>query len=345
MQYRRFGRTNLQVSAMGFGTWPMSGDRYGAIEIDEAVRAIQAAIDEGVNCVDTAPAYGSGHSETAVARALKGRRDKVILVTKCGINRRPGQATPGRDSSRANILAEVDLSLKRLEVDYLDVYLIHWPDEKVPYEESFAAMDECVKAGKVRFVGVSNFTVDQMKACMKARPIDVIQVGYHLFDRRMEKEIFPFCAENDIGVMGYGSLAHGLLTGTFTADMTFDAMDWRGGGVYFGQPILKGKNLGINVDVVNRIKAEIADPRGVPLTQIALAWVLRNPVVSTALVGSRTPAELASNLAGVDLKLSDDEVAKIEEIMKGAAGMHDVFTPLRQAMEEWGPIAEPQTAT
>lgn len=345
MQYRRFGRTELQVSAMGFGTWPMSGDRYGAIEIDEAVKAIQAAIDAGVNCVDTAPAYGGGYSETAVARALKGRRDKVILVTKCGINRRPDQATASRDSSRANLLAEVDISLKRLEVDYLDVYLIHWPDETVPYEESFAAMDEIVKSGKTRFVGLSNFTVDQMKECMKARPIDVIQVGYHLFDRRMEKEIFPFCAENDIGVMGYGSLAHGLLTGTFSADMTFDAMDWRGGGVYFGQPILKGPNLGTNVDVVNRIKAEIADPRGVPLTQIALAWVLRNPVLSTALVGSRTPGELANNLAGVDLTLSDDEVNRIEEIMKGAAGMHDIFTPLRQAMEEWGPIATPQTAT
>ena len=234
------------------------------------------------------------------------------------------------------------MSLKRLEVDYIDVYLIHWPDENVPYEESFAAMDECVKSGKVRFVGVSNFTVEQMEQCMKARPIDVIQVGYHLFDRRMEKEIFPFCAKNDIGVMGYGSLAHGLLTGTFSADMAFDSMDWRGGGIFFGQPLLKGQNLGTNVDVVNRIKAEIADPRGVPLTQIALAWSLRNPVVSTALVGSRTPQELASNLAGTELKLSDDEVARIEEIMKGAAGMHDVFTPLRQAMEEWGPIAEAQ---
>jgi len=345
MKYRRFGRTNEQVSAMGFGTWPMSGDRYGAIEIDQAVNAIQAAIDAGVNCVDTAPAYGSGHSETAVARALKGRRDKVLLVTKCGINRRPDQATPSRDSSRENILREVDISLQRLETNYIDVYLIHWPDQTVPYEESFAAMDECVKSGKVRYVGVSNFTVEQMEACMKARPIDVIQVGYHMFDRRMEKEIFPFCAKNDIGVMGYGSLAHGLLTGTFSADMVFDPMDWRGGGVYFGQPLLKGKNLGANVNVVNRIKAEIADPRGVPITQIALAWVLRNPVVSTALVGSRTPDELSNNLAGVDLTLSDDEVARIEELMKDAAGMHDVFTPLRQAMEEWGPIAEPQVAS
>ena len=140
-------------------------------------------------------------------------------------------------------------------------------------------------------------------------------------------------------------MAHGLLTGTFSADMSFDSMDWRGGGVYFGQPLLKGPNLGTNVDVVNRIKTEIADPRGVPLTHIALAWSLKNPVVSTALVGSRTPQELASNLAGTELKLTDDEVARIEEMMKGAAGMHDVFTPLRQAMEEWGPIAEPQPAT
>ncbi len=345
MQYRRFGRTNEQVSAMGFGTWPMSGDRYGAIEIDQAVHAIQAAIDAGVNCVDTAPAYGAGYSETAVARALKGRRDKVLLVTKCGIARRPDNPTQNRDSSRANILREIDVSLQRLETDRIDVYLIHWPDETVPYEEAFAAMDECVKLGKVRYVGVSNFTVEQMEACMKARPIDVIQVGYHLFDRRMEKEIFPFCAKNDIGVMGYGSLAHGLLTGTFSADMVFDPNDWRGGGVYFGQPILKGANLGTNVDAVNRIKADIADPRGVPITQIALAWVLRNPVLSTALVGSRTRGELDNNLAGVDLTLSDDEVARIEEIMKDAAGMHDVFTPLRQAMEEWGPIAEPQVAS
>ena len=214
------------------------------------------------------------------------------------------QTTPGRDSSRANILREVDISLERLDTDHIDVYLIHWPDQTVPFEEAFGAMDECVKAGKVRFVGVSNFTVEQMEACMKVRPIDVIQVGYHLFDRRMEQEIFPFCAKNDIGVMGYGSLAHGLLTGAFSASTTFDAMDWRGGGIFFGQPLLKGDNLKTNVGVVDRLKSEVAEPRGVPLSQIALAWVLRNPVVSTALVGSRTPQELQNNLAGADLELT-----------------------------------------
>jgi len=330
---------------MGFGTWPLSGDRYGPIQDAEASNAIREAIDAGVNLVDTAPAYGSGHSEDVVGRAITGLRDKILLVTKCGINRRPGQASPGRDSSRENILREVDISLQRLDTDHIDVYLIHWPDPSVSFEEAFGAMDECVKAGKVRFVGVSNFTVEQMEACMKVRPIDVIQVGYHVFDRRMEKEVFPFCAKNDIGVMGYGSLAHGLLTGTFTANTTFDPQDWRGGGIFFGQPLLKGPNLGTNVGVVEQLKREVAERKGVSMAQLALAWSLHNPVVSTALVGSRTPEELQSNLAGAELELTPEDMSQIDEIMKGAAGMHDVFTPLKQAMEEWGPVAEVQPAT
>ncbi len=254
MKYRRFGRTNERVSAMGFGTWPLSGDRYGPIQDAEASNAIREAIDAGVNLVDTAPAYGSGHSEDVVGRAITGLRDKILLVTKCGINRRPGQASPGRDSSRENILREVDISLQRLDTDHIDVYLIHWPDPSVSFEEAFGAMDECVKAGKVRFVGVSNFTVEQLKR-------------------------------------------------------------------------------------------EVAERKGVSMAQLALAWSLHNPVVSTALVGSRTPEELQSNLAGAELELTPEDMSQIDEIMKGAAGMHDVFTPLKQAMEEWGPVAEVQPAT
>jgi aryl-alcohol dehydrogenase-like predicted oxidoreductase len=335
MEYRAFGRTGLQVSAMGFGSWPMSGDRYGPIQDDEATEAVHRALDVGVNCFDTAPGYGSGHSEQVLGRALGPRRQEIVLVTKCGIFFDPEKKTAGRDGSRANILREVDVSLQRLGTDYIDVYLVHWPDPKLPVEETFAAMDEVVKSGKVRFVGVSNFTVEQMKACMTVRRVDVIQVGYHLFDRRMEQEIFPYCAENGIGVMGYGSLAHGLLTGAFTRDTTFVDWDWRAGGVAFGQPILKGDNFRQNVDVVDRLKKEVAEPRGVPVSQIALSWVLRNPVVSTALVGARTPAEVDQNFAGVELQLTDDEVAKIESIMDGASGRIRAFTPMRNANEEW----------
>jgi aryl-alcohol dehydrogenase-like predicted oxidoreductase len=337
MRYRAFGRTGLTVSAMGFGCWPMAGDRYGPIEDEEAISAIHRALELGVTCYDTAPGYGSGHSEEVLGRALAGHRKDVVLVTKCGIIPvKPGEMGPARDSSRANILREVDASLKRLQTDYTDVLLVHWPDPNTPFETTMRALEEVVESGKARFVGVSNFTVEQMRACMQERRIDVVQVGYHIFDRRQERELFPYCAQHGIGVMGYGSLAHGLLTGAFTKETAFDANDWRAGGVAFGQPIFRGENFTQNLEVVERLKREVAEPRGVPLSQIALAWVLRNPVLSTALVGARTPAEVEANVAGAELELSGEEMARIDEIAAGVAGRVVEFTPLRPAMEQWG---------
>ena len=346
MRYRPFGRTGLNVSVVGFGCWPMAGDRYGAIEDDEAVKAIHRALDLGVNCVDTAPAYGAGHSEEVVARALEKRRRDVILVTKCGVKAPPpGQPGPLRDASRTNILGEVDQSLKRLRTDWVDVLLVHWPDAGTPFEESMRALEEVVASGRARFVGVSNFTGAMLAECMRARRVDVSQVGYHMLDRRQEQETFPYCAAEGIGVMGYGSLGHGLLTGAFTADTSFDvARDWRGGGVAFGQPIFRGDNLKTNVGVVERLRREVAEPRGVPLSQIALAWVLTNPTISTALVGARTPAEVDANDAGADLELSPAERKTIETILAGVAGRVREFTPLRPAMQPWGeeiPAARP----
>jgi aryl-alcohol dehydrogenase-like predicted oxidoreductase len=338
MRYRPFGRTGLQVSVVGFGCWPMAGDRYGAIEDDEAVKAIHRALDRGVNCVDTAPAYGAGHSEEVVARALAGRRKEVILVTKCGVKvPPPGQPGPLRDASRANILGEVDASLKRLRTDWVDVLLVHWPDPGTPFEESMRALEEVVASGRARFVGVSNFTGAMLAECMRARRVDVSQVGYHMLDRRQEQETFPYCIGNGIGVMGYGSLGHGLLTGAFTATTAFDpARDWRAGGVAFGQPIFRGDNLRTNVGVAERLRREVAEPRGVPLSQIALAWVLANPAISTALVGARIPAEVDANDAGAELELSAAERATIDRILGSVAGRVREFTPLRPAMEPWG---------
>ena len=338
MRYRPFGRTGLKVSAVGFGCWPMAGDRYGAIEDGEAIKAIHRALDRGVNCVDTAPAYGAGHSEEVVARALEGRRKDLILVTKCGVKvPPPGQLGPLRDASRSNILAEVDASLKRLRTDWVDVLLIHWPDSSTPFEESMRALEEVVGSGRARFVGVSNFTGAMLSECLSTRRVDVSQVGYHLLDRRQETETFPFCLANGIGVMGYGSLGHGLLTGAFTAATTFEAgKDWRAGGVAFGQPIFRGDNLKANVGVVERLRREIAEPRGVSLSQLALAWVLGNPAISTALVGARTPAEVDANDAGAELDLTADERARIDLIVADARGRVKEFTPLRPAMEPWG---------
>jgi aryl-alcohol dehydrogenase-like predicted oxidoreductase len=167
--------------------------------------------------------------------------------------------------------------------------------------------------------------------------VDVSQVGYHMLDRRQERETFPFCVDHGVGVMGYGSLGHGLLTGAFTPTTTFDpARDWRAGGVAFGQPIFRGENLKTNVSVVERLRREVAEPRGVPLSQIALAWVLGNPAISTALVGARTPAEVDANDAGAELQLSAAERATIDTILNGVAGRVREFTPLRPAMEPWG---------
>jgi len=336
MQERAFGRTGLAVSALGFGSWPMSGgDRYGAIEDAEAIRAIQRALDVGVTCVDTAPAYGFGHAEEVVGQALRGRRSQAILVTKCGLAWGPEGPAIRRDTRPASLRREVDLSLRRLRTDVIDVYLIHWPNTETPFEDTFGTLDDIVRAGKVRFVGVSNFTVEQMEACMRVRRVDVVQVGYHLFDRRMEREVFPYCARHGIGVMGYGPLGHGLLTGTFTAATRFAEPDWRAKGIAFGQPIFTPVNLPRNVAVVDRLRREVAEPLGVSVSQLALAWVLQNPVVSTALVGARSPAEVDANLPGTRLILSETDVARIEEIMAEAAGTIPAFTPLRPAMELW----------
>jgi aryl-alcohol dehydrogenase-like predicted oxidoreductase len=199
------------------------------------------------------------------------------------------------------------------------------------------ALEEVVASGRARFVGVSNFTGAMLAECLRTRRVDVSQVGYHMLDRRQEEETFPLCLREGIGVMGYGSLGHGLLTEAFTSATTFEAgRDWRAGGIAFGQPIFRGENLKTNVGVVERIRREIAEPRGVSVSQIALAWVLANPAVSTALVGARTPAEVDANDAGAELELFAAERATIDAILTGAAGRVREFTPLRPAMEVWG---------
>jgi aryl-alcohol dehydrogenase-like predicted oxidoreductase len=331
---REFGPSSVGVSPITLGSWPMSGDRYGPIDDNEAVRTIRSALDHGIDSFDTAPGYGSGHAEETLGAALAGRRDEAIVTTKCGIGPRPS-GQPGRDSSRAAIMAEIDASLRRLKTDHVDVYLVHWPDPNTPLEETMRAMDDIARAGKTRLVGVSNFTVDLIEECQKVRPVDVVQVGYNLFDRRQERELFPFCQRHGIGVMAYGSLAYGLLTGAFTSATTFDENDWRANGVAFGQPILRGDNFLHNIDLVQRLKREVAEPKGVSVAQLALAWVLRNPVISTALVGARVPAEIEENVGAADLSLSDDEAATIERIMAEAAGQVQVFRPFSWAMEVW----------
>jgi myo-inositol catabolism protein IolS len=322
MEYRRMGNSDLTVSAIGFGCWPMGGTQYGPVDEADESRAVQHALDRGITLFDTAPAYGHGHAEEVLGRALGRRRGEAIVVTKCGLVWDAAADRFRRDSSRANILTEIDASLRRLGTDYLDLYLIHWPDVATPFAESMETLQEIVRAGKARYVGVSNFQADQIRECRERAALVANQVGYNLFERRWERDVFATCRERGIGIMAYGSLCHGLLTGAWTPGSTFVDWDWRSRGSAFGQKLFEGENFLKNLKVVERLK-EVARAKGTTLPCLALTWVLHNPAVGVALVGFRTPAEVDDSLTATDIRLNDDDLAQIDDIMHAAAGQTD----------------------
>ena len=309
MEVRPFGRTGLQVSVIGFGCWEIGGG-YGQIE-EEFARAVSRALDLGINCFDTAEGYGLGASE----RALGVRRREAILVTKFGIGYRDKPSM--RDASRARVMASIEKSLTNLGTDCVDVYLIHWPDRATPFDETMRAVEDVVRQGKARFVGVSNFKAEEIDACMRVRRVDVAQYGWNLFDRRMQRDIFPYCRENAIGVMTYGSLAYGLLTGAFTEKTDFASDDWRArqgkmGSIKLFETLFGRESFPRNIQVVNDLKA-IAARHGRSLPQLALRWAISNPVVSTALVGCRNVAEVEDNVGALDGSLGGDVLREIDE--------------------------------
>ena len=313
MELRQFGRTGLQVSVIGFGCWEIGGG-YGQIEETEFARAVSRALDLGINCFDTAEGYGFGASERALARALGNRRKDAIVVTKFGIGYRDKPNM--RDSSRERVMASIEKSLANLGTDYVDVYLIHWPDRTTPFEETMRALEDVVRQGKARHVGVSNFKAEEIEACSRVRPVEVGQYGWNLFDRRMQREVFPYCRENGIGVMAYGSLAYGLLTGVFTENTDFASDDWRArqgkmGSIKLFETLFGRESFPKNVRVVNDLKA-IAARHGRSLPQLALRWAISNPAVSTALVGCRNVAEVEDNVGALGGTLGEGHLAEID---------------------------------
>jgi aryl-alcohol dehydrogenase-like predicted oxidoreductase len=323
MEYRQFGQTDLRVSAIGFGCWEIAGG-YGQIEETLFAQAVGRAIDSGVDCFDTAEAYGMGISEQALGRALGARRKDVCVVTKAGVGypEAPGR----RDSTRKRLMASIESSLRNLGTDHTDVYLIHWPDLNTPFEETMQALDDIVRQGKARYIGVSNFRPPQLAACMKLRRIDVVQYGWNMFDRRMRAEVFPWCQANDVGIMAYGSLAYGMLSGTFNANMTFDENDWRANRGTLGSLNLFRTMFGPdyfprNLAAVEDLKA-IAARHGKTLPQLALRWTTSNPAIATALVGFRRPEEVTENLGALGWELSAADMAEIDAVF----ARHDTVT-------------------
>jgi aryl-alcohol dehydrogenase-like predicted oxidoreductase len=313
MQYTQFGETDLNVSKICFGTWAFGGD-WGDFDQEAAIAAMRRALELGVNFFDTAQAYGFGKSEKLVARALrdeiKHRRDQIMLATKGGLRMQGDEML--RDSSREWLRQGLEDSLRFLETDYIDLYQVHWPDADTSIEETAAALDDFVKEGKVRYVGVSNFNVPQMQAFQQTRKLDSLQPPYNMFRREVEDQILPYCQENGIGVLAYSTLASGLLTGKYSPDQAFQEDDWRS-----ESPSFHGEPLRNNLQVVDRLQA-FAEARGYDATQLAIAWVLANPAVDVAIVGAKRPGHIEGSAPAAKIQLSEADLEEIEGILADA---------------------------
>lgn len=312
MRYTRLGRTDLEVSRICFGTWQTGGE-WGAVEGEEAKAAVGRALELGVNFFDTAQAYGFGASEKLLGESLEqlgARRDEMVIATKGGLRMEGDDLV--RDSSANWLRKGLANSLRFLRTDYIDLYQVHWPDAGTPFEETGRALDDFVKEGKVRYVGVSNFDADQMAALERARKVDTLQPPYHLFRRDIEEEVLPFCREHGIGVLVYSPLAHGLLTGKFDSDAEFSEDDWRGQSSVF-----QGDDFRSNVEIVKEL-ARFARERGHTVAQLAVAWTLANPAVDSAIVGVRRPDHIEGTAPAADIDLTPDDMRDIEEIVEGA---------------------------
>ena len=337
MEYRRFGNSELEVSVIGFGGWPMGGSNYGQVDDGESQAAVRHAFDLGITCFDNAAVYGVGHSERVMGAALKPIRDQIVLVTKCGLawNEQAGRVE--RNGTRESVIESCERSLEDLGTDYIDLLLVHWPDVYTPFEETMRALEELQQAGKIRYAGVSNFMPEMLEECRRHLGIVANQMGYSLLERRIERDVMPWCEQNGIGIMGYGSLAHGLLSGAMAADHRFESDDWRATGHAFGLPIFdRARHFERNVAAQDRLR-EIAEREGHTLPDLAMAWVLSHEVVTTALAGFRNPGEVDAAARAADWKLGPELYAEVTAISDEAFGRNAADEQLAPPIGNWNP--------
>jgi aryl-alcohol dehydrogenase-like predicted oxidoreductase len=313
LQKARFGKTDMEITPVGFGAWAIGGGGWAAAwgpqDDDEAVGAIRRAVELGINWVDTAAVYGLGHSEKLVALALKGfpDADRPYVFTKCSLvwdeNRKISNVL-----KKDSVKRECEDSLKRLRTDVIDLYQIHWPRPDEEIEEGWAALAELKDEGKVRHIGVSNFDAGQMGRANAVAPVETLQPPYNMLRRDIEAEILPYASENDIGVIVYSPMASGLLTGKMTRERVenMPADDWRRNNEQFNDP-----KLSQNLDLVERLR-EIGERHEKSPAEIAIAWTLRHPAVSAAIVGGRRPDQVDGIVGAADFRLSESEVEEVE---------------------------------
>jgi aryl-alcohol dehydrogenase-like predicted oxidoreductase len=312
MEYRILGKSNLKVSTIGYGAWGIGGKPFWKTEgKDISIRSIEKAIDLGINFYDTAPVYGFGYSEELLGKALHSKRKEVVIATKCGLRWKKEEIKAlEKRATKESILEEIDLSLQRLQTNYIDLYQVHWPDETTPIEETMDTLLQIQKIGKVRYIGVSNYSVDQMKESLKYGQIVSLQPMYSMLERDIEKEILPFCIENNIGIICYSPLASGVLTGKYDENTKFE--DWRGQGII-------GNFTGdVFVSHIRKVKeiTKIAQKYGKTTAQLAINWLLRQRGVTTAIVGVKNPNQVEQNTGAVGWVISDDDLKIISDILE-----------------------------
>jgi len=308
MEYRKLG--DLEVSVIGYGAWGIGGAPFWKNEGDKkSIDSIKASFDQGINIFDTAPVYGFGHSEELIGKALKPVREKVILATKCGLRwDKESLSALRKDASRKSILEEIDQSLKRLGTDWIDLYQVHWPDVETSHQETMEALLEIQEQGKIRSIGVSNYSAAQIKECFQYAKIISLQPEFSLLAREIEKETAPLCIENNVGIIAYSPLSSGVLTGKYDKNTKFK--DWRGKGII---GTFAGEGYAENISKVDLLKV-IALEEGKTCGQVAINWVLRQPGLTTALVGVKNPAQMTENLKSIGWQPSKENCEKIEQI-------------------------------
>jgi aryl-alcohol dehydrogenase-like predicted oxidoreductase len=313
VEHRRLGKSELKISVVGIGTWPIGGSFWGPSDDTQAVAAIQKAIDSGVNLIDTAPVYGNGHSERLVARAIKGRRHQVIIATKCGLHFKG--ATAINDLKPASIRQELEASLRRLGTDVIDLYQCHWPDPSTPIEETIGEMARMKTEGKIRAIGVSNFDAALTKKAQSVAQIASNQVPYSLLNREIEKELVPFCLEKDIGILAYGPIGGGILSGKYKEKPKFRKNDARTFFYnYYEEPLWS------KAQTLLKELEKIAKRHGRPIAQLAINWVRQQPGISSALVGARNPQQAEANAAAGDWQLSSEDLTTINKALSRIFG-------------------------
>jgi len=321
MRYAEIGKSGIKASVIGMGTWATGGWMWGVTDEKEALNAIKVSIDEGITLIDTAPAYGKGRSEEIVGKAIKGRRDDLVIATKCGLiwhdNSKGAFFLTYNDGSQINrylgkdsIIYETEQSLKRLGTDHIDIMQTHWQDETIDIEETMDALLTLKKQGKIRAIGVSNVNISHLQAYSRNGQLDCDQEKYSIIDREHESDLFPWCKKNKVSILSYGSISMGLLSGKMDPGRKFEGDDYRKSKERFSSENIKRTN-----DLIGKYLKPVADKYEVAVGHIAIAWLLAHEGVF-ALVGSRKTSDAIENTKAADLILDDEDMKGISLFIK-----------------------------